>query len=124
MKKLIAITATLGLLAPAALAASSHYVRVSPGSVSAGSNVHVYGSVGRGCSKGSRVTIYSKAFKGSTRHNWAGVPAIFATVAGNHRFSTHVTINSSTPAAKYSVGARCGGGTLGHTSLTVTPSFY
>ncbi len=123
MKKLAATAAALGLLAPAALAATSHYVKVSPKSVTAGYKVRVYGAVGTICKPGSRVTLVSKAFKGSTKHSYAGVPAVWTTVTRTHQFSTHVLIQSTTPGSTYRIGARCGGVLVGRTSLMVLP-FY
>lgn len=124
MKKLIAPVTLLAVCAPAALATSAG-LKASPSHVQQGSSTRLFGTTGNGCHRGSQVTIYSKAFRGSTTHRFAGVPAVFAKVGSNHKFSTHVTIQSSTSPRKYSVGARCGGGTFGHATLTVTSvGFY
>ena len=124
MKKLIAVPAMLAVLAPSVALAATHYIKVSPGSQQAGGKVRLYGAVDGGCGTGSQVTIYSKAFAGATRHSFAGVPAVYAKVASNHKFSTNLTLNGALDQGKYTIGARCGGGTLGHTTLTVTPGFY
>ena len=61
LKKVIAALAGLAAFAPAALA-SSHFVKVSPGTVSPGQTVTVSGSVDHGCQighKGDAATILS-----------------------------------------------------------------
>ena len=124
MKKLIAALVGLAAFAPAALA-SSHFVKVSPSKASPGQTVTVSGSVGHGCQighKGDTATIISKAFKGATRHNFAGVPAVSASLAKstNGAFSIKVTLSPNVKASKYSVTGRCGGGNFGSTTLKVT----
>jgi hypothetical protein len=119
MKRLIAVLAVFAVAAPAALAAS-HFLKVSPSTVKAGKSVTLSGSVGSGCAKGSQVTITSKAFKGATMHEFAGVPAVYATVKKGGKFSTKVTIKKAIKAGKYHVGGRCGGGNFGSATLKVT----
>ena len=124
MKKLIAAVVGLAAFAPSALA-SSHFVKVSPGQVSPGQTVTVSGSVGHGCQigrKGDSATIFSKAFKGATRHSFAGVPAVSASLAKskNGAFSIKVTLGPNVKPSKYSVTGRCGGGNFGSTTLKVT----
>ena len=123
MKKMIAALVGLAAFAPAALA-SSHFLKVSPGKVAQGNVVTVSGSVDHGCEighKGDAATIYSKAFKGATKHNFAGIPSVSASLAKSKTgaFSIKVRLSSSVKTGKYSVGGRCGGGNFGSTTLTV-----
>jgi hypothetical protein len=99
---------------------SAHFVKVSPSSVKAGNATTVSGAVGDGCSKPGQATVYSRAFKGATRHEFAGVPAIFITTNRKGKFSKRVTIRRSVRAGRYHVGARCGGGNFGSATLKVT----
>ena len=130
---LVAPAAVVAALGAAALAAdvssAQHYcdplggcasVTVSPSTVKAGHATTVSGNVGSGCSKPGQVTIYSRAFKGATRRQFAGVPAIFTTTNQAGKFSKRVTIKTTTKPASYRVGARCGGGNFGSTTLKVT----
>ena len=124
MKKVVVALIGLAVLAPGALAAS-HFVKVSPGKVGAGKKVTVSGSVGKGCRighKGDSATIYSRAFKGATKHNFGGVPSITATLSQskNGAFSVGITLSKSVKAGTYSVSGRCGGGNFGSTRLQVT----
>jgi len=112
MKKLLAVLAVLAFAAPAAVAATKASVKVSPATVKAGKTVRVYGSVGTGCAKGDAVTLYSKAFKGS-KHEFAGIPAVFAKQDKHHNFSIHVAIEKTVKKGSYTIGGRCGGGNLG-----------
>ena len=126
MKKLIVAVVGMALFAPGALAAtSSHFVKVSPASAAQGKTVTVSGSVDHGCQigqKGDTATIISKAFKGATKHEFAGVPAVLASLANskNGTFSLKVTLASNVKPGKYSVGGRCGGGNFGTTTLKIT----
>jgi hypothetical protein len=126
MKKLIVAVVGIAVFAPAALAAApSHFLKVSPAKVGQGQTVTVSGSVDHGCQighKGDVATITSKAFKGATKHNFAGVPSISASLARstNGKFSIKVTLSSNVKPGKYSVGGRCGGGNFGSTTLKVT----
>jgi hypothetical protein len=124
LKKLIAALVGFAAFAPAAVA-SSHFVKVSPGKVAQGKNVTVSGSVDHGCQIGHKndgATIISKAFKGATKKNFAGVPAITASLAHstNGAFSVKVRLSTAVSPGKYSVNGRCGGGNFGSTTLTVT----
>lgn len=136
MKKLIAALAGLAVFAPTALAAS-HFVKVSPSKVGVGKTVTVSGSVGNGCQtghKGDAATIYSNAFKGATKHNFAGVPSVTVSLANSKAgtFSAKVTLSKKVKTGTYSVGGRCGGGNFGSTKLKVVkastsqnpPGFY
>jgi hypothetical protein len=126
---LAAVVATLGAWALAAGTSSAQqycdplggcpYVAASPSTVKAGHATTVSGQVGSGCKKPGPVTIYSRAFKGATRRQFAGVPAFFITTNRAGKFSKRVTINKTTKPASYRVGARCGGGNLGSATLRV-----
>jgi hypothetical protein len=121
MRKLIAAIATLALTAPVALAAgntATHYLKVSPSTVKRGKTVRVYGSVAGGCGKGGQATLFSGAFKGA-KNNWAGVPAVYAKVGKDSKFSVKVKISKKVKPGKYSVGGRCGGGNFGSATLKV-----
>ncbi len=126
MKKLIVAIVGLAVLAPAALAASSsHFLKVSPSKAAQGQTVTVSGSVDHGCQighTGDGATIFSKAFKGATKHNFAGVPSVSASLAKSTdgKFQVKVTLSSSVAPAKYTVSGRCGGGNFGSTTLKVT----
>lgn len=125
MKKLIAALAALAAFAPAAMAASSHFLKVSPGKASQGSTVTLSGSVGHGCGigrKGDSATIFSKAFKGATKTNFAGVPSVSVSLATstNGTFSKKLKLSTNVKTGKYSVTGRCGGGVFGATTLQVT----
>jgi hypothetical protein len=117
MKKFVVALAVLAFAAPAAVAASTHFVKVSPSSVKKGNTVRVFGTVD-GCSIRDQVILTSKAFKGSTTKKFAGVPAIFTTQNSHHKFSVHVKIKVKK--GTYHIGGRCGGGNFGGTSLKVT----
>jgi hypothetical protein len=124
LKKLIAALVGLAAFAPAAMA-SSHFLKVAPGKVAQGETVTVSGSVDHGCQighKGDVATIYSKAFKGATKHNFAGIPSVSASLAKSTTgaFSVKVKLSNSVKPGKYSVGGRCGGGNFGSTTLKVT----
>ena len=79
----------------------------------------VSGSAAGGCAPGSKVTLTSKAF--SHQHDFAGLPAIFATTGAGGHFSVGTQIPSNRAPGNYTVGGRCGGGNLGQqASLQVT----
>ena len=124
MKKLIVAVVGLAIFAPGALAASSHFVSVTPKKAAQGQTVTVSGSVGHGCQighKGDAATIISKAFKGATKHKFAGQPSVSASLAKSKKgkFSVKVTLSSNVKPAKYTVTGRCGGGNFGTTTLKV-----
>jgi hypothetical protein len=124
VKKLIAALVALAVFAPAAFAASNS-LKVTPGKVAVGKTVTVSGSVGNGCQTGQKndaATIISKAFKGATKSNFAGVPSVSASLANskNGSFSIKVKLSKKLKAGTYSVGGRCGGGNFGTASLKVT----
>jgi hypothetical protein len=125
MKKLIVAVVGLAVFAPGALAASSsHFLKVTPSKAAQGDTITLSGSVGHGCEIGHRsdsATIYSKAFKGATKHSFAGVPSVSASLAKskNGSFSIKLTLASNVKPSKYSVSGRCGGGLFGTTTLKV-----
>jgi hypothetical protein len=124
LKKLIVALIGLAVFAPGALAAS-HFVKVSPGKVHRGKTVTVSGSVGTGCQighTGDVATLFSKAFKGATKHNFAGIPAVSASLAHSTdgTFSIKVKLSKNVKLGKYLVSGRCGGGNFGSTTLRVT----
>jgi methionine-rich copper-binding protein CopC len=100
--------------------AASHYLKLAPATVQRGGVLRVYGSVAAGCAASDRVTIYSRAFKGTARHEFAGVPAVYARQHAGQKFSIRVTIKATTRKGRYSVGGRCGGGNFGSATVTVT----
>lgn len=123
MKKLIVALIGLAVFAPGALGAS-HFVKVSPGKVRRGKTVTVSGSVGTGCQTGhtgDAATIFSNAFNGATKHRFAGIPAVSASLAKSTdgTFSIKVRLSKKLKPGKYSVGGRCGGGKFGSTTLRV-----
>lgn len=110
MKRLIVLAAVLAL-ALASVAWAKVSIKVVPPSVRAGKVVTVFGSAGAGCANGKRVTLLSKAFP--KKHEFAGVPAIYARTGKGGAFSVKATIPKSRTAAKYTITGRCGGGNLG-----------
>jgi hypothetical protein len=98
------------------------FVNVSHRSVAAGDYVRVFGSARGGCPMGDTVTIISKAFSG--RQKFAGVPAISARAGQNGSFATSTFIPVTRAHGKYSIRARCGGGSFGNASLRVTRSAF
>ena len=126
MKKLIVAVVGMAALAPGAFAASSsHFLKVSPAKVAQGKTVTVSGSVDHGCRighKGDVATIFSKAFKGATKQNFARVPAVSASLANSKdgTFSLKVRLASNVKPGKYSVSGRCGGGLFGSTTVKIT----
>jgi hypothetical protein len=122
MKRFLGTVLVFALIAPAALA-SAHYLKVSPGTVKRGNRVMVSGSVGNGCEtghKGDVATIYSNAFKGSTSQNFAGIPAVFASLQKGDKFSFKIKIRKAIKKGSYHIGGRCGGGNFGSATLKVT----
>jgi hypothetical protein len=124
VKKLIAALVGLAAFAPAAVAATQATIKVSPGKVAPGKTVTVSGSVASGCQtgkKGDAVTVFSKAFKGATNTNFAGVPSLSASLANstNGSFSIKVKLAKKVKTGKYTVSGRCGGGNFGPATLKV-----
>ena len=125
MKKLLAALITLAAFAPAAVAASSHFLKVTPSPTHPGKTVTVSGSVDHGCQIGHKndtATVYSKAFAGATKSNFAGVPSISVSLAKskNGTFSKKLKLSGKLKTGTYHVGGRCGGGNFGSATLKVT----
>lgn len=91
-------------------AAARPTINVSPSTARAGTTVRVYGTV-PGCGRGGQVTLISRAF--AHVHDFAGLPAVFATVGSRSAYSVHTRIPASRSAGRYSITGRCGGGNLG-----------
>jgi hypothetical protein len=108
---LLATAALAGAAATGAQAGSrSPTIHARPHAVHAGDRVRVYGRAG-GCPRGDQVTLLSRAF--GHAHEFAGVPAVFATVRRHDRYSVRVRIPGRRAAGRYVIGARCGGANLG-----------
>ena len=99
-----------GLLPAAAVASPTLHVK--PKKVHAGKRVRVFGNAD-GCAAGSKVTLISRAFP--KEHEFAGVPAVFATVHAGGDFNKRVRIPRTKTPKRYTISARCGGGNLGVT---------
>ena len=111
MKRLTLCTLVLAL-ALSAVAWAKVSIKVAPTRVTAGHNVVVSGLAGKSCSKEQlTLTLISHAF--STKHEFAGVPAVYVKTSTAGTFSITTTIPKSRKAGSYSVGGRCGGGNLG-----------
>ena len=79
--------------------------------------VRVSGLAG-GCPKGDEVTLLSRAFPDAKQ--FAGVPTVVATVDAHDSYSVRVRIPAGRAPARYTIGARCGGGNFGvERTLTV-----
>jgi hypothetical protein len=106
--------AVAAILATAGVAvAAGPTINVDPHRVHRGELVRVFGVV-PGCPRGDQVTLLSRAF--SHRHEFASVPAIFATVRSGHHYSKRTRIPAGRRARRYAVRGRCGGGNLGVTA--------
>jgi hypothetical protein len=101
-----------GAFQPAITFREGPSIHPTPRSVIAGGTVRVGGLAG-GCPTGDRVTLISRAFPHT--HDFAGQPAVFATVRPDDTYATFVTIPASKAAKRYGITARCGGGTFGVT---------
>lgn len=106
---LIALVVTLLGSTGVALAAGPT-INTDPTRVAQGGVVRVFGVVPE-CARGNTVTLLSRAF--SHRHEFAGVPAIVATVGRHHRYSKRTTIPAGPRPGRYRITGRCGGGNLG-----------
>jgi hypothetical protein len=122
----IVVTATVGtpaLLAAPAWAASPTppvAVHASPNPVLAGHTVTLSGSIGQdqaGSECATGVKLLSRAF--DSNQDFAGVPALGATVRPNGTFTATTTIPRSKAAGSYAVTGRCGGGNLGVSATLV-----
>jgi hypothetical protein len=107
---LVAALLACGANAAPVFAAASPTIRATPESVHRGHLVRVHGKV-PGCPRGDRVTLISRAFR--HRHDFAGLPAVFARVRAHHRYSVRTRIPSHRSPGRYTISGRCGGGNLG-----------
>ncbi len=107
----VALAAVAAAAAPALAAGVS--IHASPSSVHRGHVVRVYGKV-PGCPKGSSVTLLSNAFVHT--HDFAGVPAVYATVGSASAYSVKTKIPAGKKPGRYTISGRCGGGNLGVTA--------
>jgi hypothetical protein len=105
----IAVFAVAGVLAAPAVAAVPT-IKVTPNRVHRGHVVRVHGAV-PGCPRGDRVTLISRAF--SHKHEFAGLPAVFARVGAHSQYSVRTRIPAGRRARRYTITGRCGGGNLG-----------
>lgn len=99
------------LIVLAVVAAATPSIHVTPASVHRGHVVRVHGSVAHGCAKGDTVTLISRAF--SHRHDFAGLPAIYAVSRSDGSFSKRTRIPARRKPGRYRISGRCGGGNLG-----------
>ena len=106
----ITLLVSAALAAPGVASAAGPSIHVHPHRVHAGARVHVFGSAG-GCPHGDRVTLLSRAFR--HRHEFAGVPAVFATVRADGSYSVRPRIPARRAPRRYTISGRCGGGNLG-----------
>lgn len=105
----VAVLAGSAALALPALAVGPR-IAVSPNPVHRGDAVRLHGTVPT-CARGDQVTLISKAF--SRRHEFAGLPAVYAHVGAHHAYSVTTQIPAARPARRYTITGRCGGGNLG-----------
>ncbi len=118
LRNLIAVALSLaGLLLGAGPAMAQAVINVAPGSVAPGGTVTVSGNVGSGCMHGDQVTLISGAF--GNAHEFAGVPAVFATSDSAGNFSVGAPIPGDRNPGSYSVSGRCGGGRFGDAQVHV-----
>lgn len=96
--------------APAYADSSEPLLAASPNPVHAGSHVRLHGRI-PGCPAGDQITLISRAF--SHNHDFAGEPAVFATIHADGSFSVRTRIPSTRKPRRYSIGGRCGGGNIG-----------
>jgi hypothetical protein len=102
-----------GAFSPAIAFNEGPTINATPASVRAGRRVRISGLAG-GCPKGDQVTLLSRAFPHT--HEFAGVPAVFATVRAGDRYAVRVRIPATRKAGRYAITARCGGGNFGVTA--------
>jgi hypothetical protein len=102
------------LVAVPALAAGHPTIVATPNPVRPGHTVTIHGVV-PGCPKGDQLTLISQAF--SHHHDFAGLPAIFATIHAHSAYSVTTRIPSTKARGPYSISGRCGGGNIGVTRV-------
>jgi hypothetical protein len=111
--KIVAAVVLAGFAVSASALAAGPSIHITPGTVHAGQRVQLSGSAG-GCQVGDRVTLLSAAF--SPRHEFAGVPAVFARVRTDGHYGHSVLIPRARRPGRYSISGRCGGGNFGVTA--------
>lgn len=104
------LAAGVAVAAGSAAASTAPSLVVTPASVHRGQSVVISGSAGS-CPVGDTVVVISRALPRT--HEFAGVPAVWATVREGGRFRARVRIPRTKPTGRYVVTARCGGGNLG-----------
>jgi hypothetical protein len=105
-----ASAAAMTAFCAAAAVASGPRIALTPSTVHRGHTVRVHGTIS-GCPAGDAVTLLSHAFP--SRHTFAGVPAVSATVGKEGAYSIRVRIPAGKRPGAYGVTGRCGGGNLG-----------
>jgi len=83
-------------------------IKASPNPVHRGDFVRVHGNTG-GCRSG--LTLLSGAF--SHEQEFAGVPAVFASVGAGGHYSVTTRIPAQRRPGNYAISGRCGGGNMG-----------
>jgi hypothetical protein len=106
--RVLVVLVAVAVLVPAAAGAARKRLSVTPGVVAPGALVHVAGNAWP-CKKGSTLTAISGAFPGRA----FGEGTLTGTVARGGAFGFSGHLRSHLRAGRYSVTARCGGGTLG-----------
>jgi hypothetical protein len=97
--------------AATAFAGSSQpLLAASPNPVHAGAHVRLHGRI-PGCLARDQITLISRAF--SHKHDFAGEPAVFATIHEDGSFNVRTRIPRTRRPRRYSLGGRCGGGNIG-----------
>lgn len=91
------------------------WIRVTPSRVAPGGTVHVTGR----CNPNETGYIISQAFVHDAQHDFAGVGAVDLKADASGRYSAQARISLTATPGVYHVGARCGGGNAGGTTLTV-----
>jgi hypothetical protein len=102
------------LVAIPALAAGRPTIVATPNPVKAGHTVTIHGVV-PGCPRGDQLTLISQAF--NHRHDFAGLPAIFATIKAHSAYSVTTRIPAGKARGPYAISGRCGGGNIGVTRV-------
>ena len=110
MRRGLGVAVLVAGIAAAAAGAAPPSITVSPATVHRGHTVLVKGSAD-GCHVGNRVTLISRAFVHT--HDFAGLPAVFATVRYGGKFSVITRIPAKKKPGRYGITGRCGGGNLG-----------
>jgi hypothetical protein len=111
--RLLLATLCIVLMLAVVAAASGPTIVASPNPVRSGRVVTIHGVV-PGCPARSQVTLISQAFVHT--HDFAGLPAVFATVRAHSAYS----VSTRLPAhhrGNYTIAGRCGGGNLGVTAV-------